>query len=251
MPECATLEFCPYAAFARGAEFCESFVCRIMQLDAEAAANADCCLNIEALLRQRLRAASELRRALDLPNEETTVFRLCNSEGDRLSGLIVDVLGNVAVVASSAAWVERCGAVFCDVLSACESSERSNLPVHIFWSRPLASSYKTLICEILVSMNGIERVVWRPNLAMLKEEGLLPDGEMQVTTGDAWLVFSVLPRFCCTACCFPLGAVVLINWTFACYRQARKALMRLKARAPPPRKTLWRWLRRGSSIVRV
>jgi 23S rRNA G2069 N7-methylase RlmK/C1962 C5-methylase RlmI len=33
--------------------------------------------------------------------------RLVNSEGDRLSGCVVDVLGSVAVVQSVAAWTER------------------------------------------------------------------------------------------------------------------------------------------------
>lgn len=37
------------------------------------------------------------------------VYRVVNSEGDRLSGLIVDRLGDQLVVASSAAWVERQG----------------------------------------------------------------------------------------------------------------------------------------------
>lgn len=35
------------------------------------------------------------------------VYRIVNSEGDRLSGLIVDRVGDQLVVASSAAWVER------------------------------------------------------------------------------------------------------------------------------------------------
>jgi hypothetical protein len=34
----------------------------------------------------------------------TSVFRLVNSEGDRLSGLIVDVLGDHLVVSSSGGW---------------------------------------------------------------------------------------------------------------------------------------------------
>ena len=37
----------------------------------------------------------------------TDVYRVVNSEGDRLSGLIVDRVGDQLVVASSAAWVER------------------------------------------------------------------------------------------------------------------------------------------------
>lgn len=37
----------------------------------------------------------------------TTVFRLLNSEGDRLSGLVVDVLGEHLVVSSSGARAQR------------------------------------------------------------------------------------------------------------------------------------------------
>ena len=37
----------------------------------------------------------------------TDVFRVVNSEGDRLSGLVVDRVGEQLVVSSSAAWVER------------------------------------------------------------------------------------------------------------------------------------------------
>lgn len=37
----------------------------------------------------------------------SSVYRVVNSEGDRMSGLIVDRLGDQLVVASSAAWVER------------------------------------------------------------------------------------------------------------------------------------------------
>ena len=64
-----------------------------------------------ALLRtldERVQRAVALRAALGLPGAGTTVYRLINSEGDGLSGLIVDVLGEQLVVASSAAWVERC-----------------------------------------------------------------------------------------------------------------------------------------------
>ncbi|GKF38612.1 S-adenosyl-L-methionine-dependent methyltransferases superfamily protein, partial [Tanacetum coccineum] len=64
-------------------------------------------LNVENLLETRINAAIELRSNLGLPSSTTNAFRLVNSEGDRLSGLIVDVFGDLAVVASSAAWVEK------------------------------------------------------------------------------------------------------------------------------------------------
>jgi 23S rRNA G2069 N7-methylase RlmK/C1962 C5-methylase RlmI len=63
-------------------------------------------LDVPALLAARVRDAASLRAALGLPSDATDVYRLVNSEGDRLSGLIVDVLGQTVVVASCAAWVE-------------------------------------------------------------------------------------------------------------------------------------------------
>ena len=86
-------------------------------------------LNVEKLLDTRINAAIKLRNNLGLPSSNTNAFRLVNSEGDRyllsflisscskllylffliltnlcrLSGLIVDVFGDLAVVASSVA----------------------------------------------------------------------------------------------------------------------------------------------------
>ncbi len=62
--------------------------------------------NTEAeLLETRLQEAFLLRQRLGLPNSATNVFRLVNSEGDRLSGLTIDCLGKVAVIQYSALWV--------------------------------------------------------------------------------------------------------------------------------------------------
>mmetsp|Transcript_9389 Transcript_9389/g.23920 ORF Transcript_9389/g.23920 Transcript_9389/m.23920 type:complete len:481 (+) Transcript_9389:168-1610(+) len=115
------------------------FRVRIMQLEWEAERHSECHLDMEATVRTRLAGAAALRVAAGLPSPDTSVFRLCNSEGDRLSGLVVDVLGEVAVVASSAIWVER---------------------------------QKDTITECLTAMTGITSVVWRPNASMLAEEGL-------------------------------------------------------------------------------
>ena len=49
----------------------------------------------------------ERRRALRLPSDENTAYRLVNGEGDRLSGLMVDVYAGVAVAVSSAIWLEN------------------------------------------------------------------------------------------------------------------------------------------------
>lgn len=45
---------------------------------------------------RRLRSAQALRAALDLPNARTDAYRLVNSEGDGLPGLVVDVFGDAA-----------------------------------------------------------------------------------------------------------------------------------------------------------
>ena len=45
----------------------------------------------------RLREAQSLRTRLKLPNSDTTAYRLVNSEGDGLPGLVVDVFGDAAV----------------------------------------------------------------------------------------------------------------------------------------------------------
>ncbi len=60
--------------------------------------------------------AIALRKALQLPSQHTNVYRLVNGEGDRLGGLMVDVIGPVVVVQSSAYWVEKNSAVILQVL---------------------------------------------------------------------------------------------------------------------------------------
>lgn len=47
---------------------------------------------------RRLQQAAAMRRALGLPNESTTAFRLVHGEGDFLPGLVVDVYGATAVM---------------------------------------------------------------------------------------------------------------------------------------------------------
>jgi 23S rRNA (cytosine1962-C5)-methyltransferase len=61
---------------------------------------------LQDIISTRLQQARDLRLALQLPNADTTAYRLFNSEGDGLSGLTVDCYGDILVVASSAYWVE-------------------------------------------------------------------------------------------------------------------------------------------------
>ncbi|KAL8195819.1 hypothetical protein R6Q57_025572 [Mikania cordata] len=118
---------------------CSMFCVRLMQLEEEVSRDPSCALNLEKLLETRIDAAVSLRKNLGLPSATTNAYRLVNSEGDRLSGLIIDVFGDLAVVASSAAWVEK---------------------------------YKEHIKKCISGLNVINNIVWRPSTDILKEEGL-------------------------------------------------------------------------------
>ena len=70
-------------------------------------------LPIKEVLTKRLINCIRLRASLGLgvssklsETGHTNVFRLCNGEGDKLSGLIIDVMGNNIVIQSSAVWCE-------------------------------------------------------------------------------------------------------------------------------------------------
>ena len=106
--------------------------------------------DIEQLLQHRLRAAMERRRALRLPSDENTAYRLVNGEGDRLSGLMVDVYAGVAVAVSSAIWLEN-------------------------WS--------DAVRDALLELPEVTSVVWRRNLARLKQDGW--DARLKQDGGDA------------------------------------------------------------------
>lgn len=51
-----------------------------------------------AFFRARIAAARALRARLGLPSERTTAYRLVNSEGDDLPGVVVDIYGDAVVV---------------------------------------------------------------------------------------------------------------------------------------------------------
>jgi 23S rRNA (cytosine1962-C5)-methyltransferase len=61
----------------------------------------------EALLSRRLKEALALRHRLGLPSAETTAFRLANSEGDGLPGVVIDVYGDVCAVQFTALGMKR------------------------------------------------------------------------------------------------------------------------------------------------
>ncbi|GIL48280.1 hypothetical protein Vafri_4927 [Volvox africanus] len=122
------------------------FRVRLFQLQSEVDTNPVIALNVPALLQLRVRQAVELRRAMGLPNAETNVYRLINSEGDRLSGLVADVLGDVVVVQVVAGWVQR---------------------------------YRGDVESAIRAATGLSRIVWRPMWRILEEEGLQPPSKAE------------------------------------------------------------------------
>jgi 23S rRNA (cytosine1962-C5)-methyltransferase len=60
-----------------------------------------------AFLLARLDEARRLRARIGLPSSETNAYRLVNSEGDGLPGLVIDVYGDVAAVQFSALGMKR------------------------------------------------------------------------------------------------------------------------------------------------
>jgi 23S rRNA (cytosine1962-C5)-methyltransferase len=68
------------------------------------------------LIRQRLHQAKQVRDCLNLPDEQTTAYRLFNSEADGLSGLTIDRFNQICVVASSAYWVEANRQIISEVI---------------------------------------------------------------------------------------------------------------------------------------
>jgi 23S rRNA (cytosine1962-C5)-methyltransferase len=72
--------------------------------------------DFEAIMRYRLNEAKLLRDLMGLPSAITNAFRLCNSEADGLSGLIIDYFDTHLVVMSSALWVELQRQVLTDIL---------------------------------------------------------------------------------------------------------------------------------------
>jgi 23S rRNA (cytosine1962-C5)-methyltransferase len=72
----------------------------------------------DALFTRRVASAAALRRRLGLPDAATDAFRLINSEGDGLPGLIVDAYGDALVVQFGTIGMWNRQAMLLDVLEA-------------------------------------------------------------------------------------------------------------------------------------
>ncbi|TAL63208.1 MAG: class I SAM-dependent rRNA methyltransferase [Legionella sp.] len=94
--------------------------------------------DFKKIIRHRLQQAHALRECLNLPNEQTTAYRLFNSEADGLSGLTIDRFNQYCVVASSAYWVEL---------------------------------HKELITQVLNELYPQDQVLWLPQTKPLSQDG--------------------------------------------------------------------------------
>ncbi len=71
-----------------------------------------------AFVARRIEEAGALRRRLGLPSAQTDAYRLVNSEGDGLSGVVIDVYGDVAAVQFTALGMKRLEVEVYDALSS-------------------------------------------------------------------------------------------------------------------------------------
>ena len=63
-------------------------------------------LSLSDIITKRINDAIIHRKTISLPSAATSIYRLVNGEGDRLGGLMIDVIGNIVVIQASAVWVE-------------------------------------------------------------------------------------------------------------------------------------------------
>jgi 23S rRNA (cytosine1962-C5)-methyltransferase len=96
----------------------------------------------KAAIKSRVMQAIELRKMLSLPSDETNCYRLINSEGDRLSGLTVDVLGDYLVAHVTALWVQQ---------------------------------RQAFITELFASLFPDKTLIWRLNTSALAQDGWKSD----------------------------------------------------------------------------
>ncbi|HET6150320.1 MAG TPA: class I SAM-dependent rRNA methyltransferase [Polyangia bacterium] len=112
-----------------------------------------------AFFRARLAAARALRTRLGLPAAATTIYRLVNSEGDDLPGLVVDVFGDAAVAQITTLGIAQRKAEIYDAIEA-------ELGVHtIFESAP--AGYAEL--EGFVAASRVARGQSRPTIGGVED----------------------------------------------------------------------------------
>jgi 23S rRNA (cytosine1962-C5)-methyltransferase len=119
-----------------------------------------------AFFRSRIAAARALRHRLGLPSERTTAYRLVNSEGDDLPGLVVDIYDDAAVVQITTLGMAMRRALLFDAIEA-ELAPRTLFEV-------AAQSYAEL--EGFSAMSRVARGQSRAQISCL-EDGVKLDVE--------------------------------------------------------------------------
>lgn len=103
---------------------------------------------IDHALATRLKEAVEMRLMSGLPSQHTTAYRVVNGDGDRLSGLFIDVFGKSVVISCAAAW--------------CVIHRRAIIQA---------------VRSIVIPLDDPDwQVVWRVNEDRLKQDGLDVEG---------------------------------------------------------------------------
>jgi len=106
---------------------------------------------LELVLRSKIKDAIRARMIQNLPSSDTDSYRLVNGEGDGLSGLVVDMLGDVAVIMASAAWCELYKDTITRVITDVLHNEH---PLYSKFDEPLG-------------------IVWRNTPLRLKQDGYI------------------------------------------------------------------------------
>jgi 23S rRNA (cytosine1962-C5)-methyltransferase len=119
-----------------------------------------------AFFRRQVGAAKDLRVRLGLPSATTTAYRLINSEGDDLPGLVVDVFGDAVVVQLTTLGMAQRRADLFDAL------EESLKPASLY--EVAAASYADL--EGFSSQTRVARGESRPRVPCL-EDGIRLEAE--------------------------------------------------------------------------
>ncbi len=131
--------------------------------------------NYRSLITHRLQQAKKVRECLNLPNQNTTAYRLFNSEADGLSGLTIDRFNQFFVVASSAYWVELNRELITQVL---QELLPDNQIIWLAQSKPLGQDgwNEIEISEVKQSAQVLEEgVIYQVEFAHAQKTGLFLD----------------------------------------------------------------------------
>ena len=129
----------------------------------------------KSLITHRLHQANTVRNCLNLPNQNTTAYRLFNSEADGLSGLTIDRFNQFCVVASSAYWVELNKEIIIQVLQELFPGDQ------VIWmaqTKPLGQDgwQEVAIQETLYNTQVLEEgVIYQVEFAQAQKTGLFID----------------------------------------------------------------------------